>query len=178
MDLTAYSQIEDLKHFLQDNKINIPRLRGLRLMKDEEVVTEKEILDLIEIEKREYAINWLKQHCDWCWSSDKENKRHKAFIYGKNEIGEKDIIKIDFSKVHGKDRKHIKYHWKLIVRAFNAQYEVWNRYVGKNVLYVHAKKGSDSDIDKTHRMFLEIVDDAWDGNYCDIYYDLDSRVGE
>ena len=37
MDLYAYSQIENLKHLLEENKIDIPRLRGLRLMKDEEL---------------------------------------------------------------------------------------------------------------------------------------------
>ena len=36
MDLFAYLQIEDLEKYLKDNNIEIPRLRGLRLMKDEE----------------------------------------------------------------------------------------------------------------------------------------------
>ena len=35
MDLGAYAQIEDLEKVMEDNGIDIPRLRGLRLMKDE-----------------------------------------------------------------------------------------------------------------------------------------------
>lgn len=38
MNLTAYSQIEDLMPVLQSTGIEIPRLRGLGLMKNEEPV--------------------------------------------------------------------------------------------------------------------------------------------
>ena len=180
MDLYAYAKIEDLAHLLEENKIDIPRLRGLRLMKDEELITDEDMEKRIFKEKNDYAINWLKQHSDCCWSSRKANKKHKSFVYGKNENGERTVIGVDFSKVHGKDRKHIKYHWKMIRKAFTDQYEMWNRYVGKNVLYVHARLGStnwsDYKIDEKHPMFLEHIDDAWDTSYCDIYYDLDKGV--
>ena len=59
MDLYAYSQIEDLAHYLEDNNIGIPRLRGLRLMKDDEIVDEKHISVNIEEAKRDYLVNWL-----------------------------------------------------------------------------------------------------------------------
>ena len=35
MDLFAYSQINDFDHLLKDNNIEIPRLRGVRLMSQE-----------------------------------------------------------------------------------------------------------------------------------------------
>ncbi len=179
MDLYAYSQIGDLEHLLEENKIDIPRLRGLRLMSDEKIITDEETNERISEEQKEYAIGWLKQHCDWCWSSWKEHKRHKSFIYGKNERGERVVVDVDFSKVHGRDRKHIKHHWKMIAKRYISQYEVWNKYVGKNVLYVHARLGSsnwsDYKIDEKHPMFLERIDDAWDSSYCDIYYDLDMK---
>lgn len=35
MDLFAFSQIDDLKHLLEENNINIPRLRGLDVITDE-----------------------------------------------------------------------------------------------------------------------------------------------
>ena len=35
MDLFAYSQIDDFDHLLKDNNIEIPRLRGVRLMSQE-----------------------------------------------------------------------------------------------------------------------------------------------
>lgn len=43
MDLGAYIQIGKLEHLLKENNIEIPRLRGLRLMKDEEKFTKEEI---------------------------------------------------------------------------------------------------------------------------------------
>lgn len=36
MDLGAYAQIDNLGQIMKDNGIDIPRLRGLRLMKDKE----------------------------------------------------------------------------------------------------------------------------------------------
>ena len=179
MDLYAYSQIGDLEHLLEENKIDIPRLRGLRLMSDEKIITDEEMKERIAEEQKEYAINWLKQHEDNCWCSWKDKKNHKAFIYGKDENGDRVVVAINFSKVHGKDRKHIKHHWKMIRKAFTDQYKMWNKYVGKNVLYVHARLGStnwsDYKIDENHPMFLEYIDDAWDTSYCDIYYDLDMK---
>ena len=44
MDLYAYSQIENLKQYLKDNNIEVPRLRGLRLMKKEEIVSTEDNL--------------------------------------------------------------------------------------------------------------------------------------
>ena len=47
MDLGAYAQIEDLEPVMTNNNIDVPRLRGLRLMENEKPLTEKEIKDLI-----------------------------------------------------------------------------------------------------------------------------------
>lgn len=180
MDLYAYAQIEKYQKILDDNQIKIARLRGLRLMKEEELITDEDIQKRISEEKTDYAVDWLRQHCDWCWSSTKADKRHKSFVYGKDENGERTVIGVDFSKVHGKDRKHIKHHWKMIRKAFTDQYEMWNRYVGKNVLYVHARQGGGNrswyPIDTSHPMYLEDIDDAWDKTYCDIYYDLEKAL--
>lgn len=38
MDLGAYGQIENLKSIAEANNIDIPRLRGYRLMKNERIV--------------------------------------------------------------------------------------------------------------------------------------------
>ena len=150
-------------------------------MSDQEEVTEDDILKRLEDDNRDYAVHWLRQHWDGGWSSSKMNKHHKAFKYGKpDEYGHRDVIKVDFSKVHGKDRKHIKFHWKQNEKAVRSQMEMWNRYVGKNVLYVHARLGSTNwssyEIDTKHPMYLEHIDDAFDTSYCDIYYDLDKGV--
>lgn len=174
MDLYAYSQIGELKHYLTDNNIDIARLRGLRLMKDEEPC---DVSDNIKEDKLAAAVNWLKQHSETVWDSWKDDKRHKSFIYGYDkELEKRTIVAIDFSKVHGKDRKHIKFAWKKIERAYAKQYELFNSMCGKNVLYVHARQGGGNrpyyPIDTKHPMYIADVDDAWDSTYCDIYYDL------
>jgi len=179
MDIGAYCKIEELEHFLKENDIEIKRLRGIRLMSQETLVSEKNIIELIEKDKRNYLTNWLQQHNDCWWSSRKSLKKHKAFIYG-NKHGKKEIIGYDFSKVHGKDRKHIKFAWKKIEKRYRSQFEMFNQFVGKNVMMVHARQGGGNrpwyPIDTNHPMYLCDVDDAFDNTYCDIYYDLDKGV--
>ena len=178
MDLGAYAQIEDLKSYLNDINIIIPRLRGLRLMKNEKTVTAEELSNLIKEAKKGYLINWLKQHDDTCWSSTKAHNTHKAFIYGPIKNGKREIIDYDFSKVHGKDRKHIKYNWKILEREYTTQYNLFNKYAGQNVLYVHSRLGGgnrpwyseDWKKIKNHPLYLADCDDAFDKTYCDIYY--------
>lgn len=54
MDLGAYAQIEDLDEIAQRNGIEVPRLRGYRLMADVETYTEKDTLDEIADIKASY----------------------------------------------------------------------------------------------------------------------------
>ena len=42
MDLGAYAQIEDLNELMIINGISVPRLRGLRLMRDQERLTKED----------------------------------------------------------------------------------------------------------------------------------------
>ena len=176
MDLGAYSQIDKLSNLLTKNKIEITRLRGLRLMKEEKPISDEELEEVIKEQKKEYLINWLKQHSDCCWDSRKDKNNHPAFIYGENN----EVVDYDFSKVHGEDRKHIKFRWKNIEKEYTAQFEMFNRYAGKNVLYVHARQGGGNrfyyPIDTKHPMYLDDIDDAFDSTYCDIYYDLDKEI--
>ena len=46
MDIGAYARIEDLSAILASTGINIPRLRGLRLMATEEKISEDEIKEM------------------------------------------------------------------------------------------------------------------------------------
>lgn len=43
MDLLAYMQISDLEEIARKNNIEIPRLRGYRLMKNESIVSETDL---------------------------------------------------------------------------------------------------------------------------------------
>lgn len=47
MNLKAYSQIEDLMLVLQSTGIEIPRLRGLGLMKNEEPVNQTDLNEIL-----------------------------------------------------------------------------------------------------------------------------------
>ena len=47
MDLGAYAQIEKLKAIAKANGIDVPRLRGYRLMKNEEPVSREEIKEIM-----------------------------------------------------------------------------------------------------------------------------------
>lgn len=142
MDLYACSQIDKYKKYLKENNIEIPRLRGLRLMKDETPVSEDEIKECVE----SVAL------CRY-------SKKAKSI-----------------NDLHGKARKK----YKLLLKQAKKQYGIFNKYVGKNVLYVHARLGGSnwsycggSELEK-HPLYLERVDDYYDNTYCDIYF----RIGE
>lgn len=181
MDLYAYSQIKNLEHILTKNNIEIRRLRGLRLMKDEEPITSEEIEKIVKDTKLENAIRWLKQKSWNYWSSQRDDNIHKAFIYRKvkeddEDVFEKKIVAIDWSKVNRKDRNAIKLKNKEDEKRIRTNFEMFNSYVGKNVLYVHTRQGGGNrpyyPIDTKHPMYLSDCDDYWDSTYCDIYYDL------
>ena len=61
MDIGAYARIEDLSAILASTGINIPRLRGLRLMATEEKISEdeiKEMADSAEVDAVE-VVSWF-----------------------------------------------------------------------------------------------------------------------
>ena len=143
MDLYAYSKISDLKKYLEENNIDIPRLRGLRLMKEQKLVNEKDIEEEIKV-------------------------RFKWAVYPKAK---------SINDLHGKKRKK----YKLFLKHIKKQYDIFNKYVGKNVLHVHARLGGEnwaccggSELEK-HPLYLERVDDYFDNTYCDIYFKLKEK---
>ena len=56
MDLGAYAQIDDLGAIAKANKIEVPRLRGYRLMKDEEPIDYRTTIKHVEMEACEYLV--------------------------------------------------------------------------------------------------------------------------
>lgn len=68
----------------------------------------------------------------------------------------------------------------------DTEYALFNEYVGKNVLYVHARIGGgnrdyyaeDWEKIRKHPLYLADCDDCFDTTYCDIYYDLDKAVAK
>lgn len=185
MDLGAYVQIEDLQKIADDNGIDIPRLRGYRLMKLEEPLSAEEINDMM----KDAEIDVLEDLC--CsvpfWNA-KSNCR--SYSYRTDRICESYLVKnqnrndsdfrrytgIRWDRIHGKKRKVLKFEIKKQKQRIRNQYDMWNKYAGKeHVLYVHSRIGGRNwDFFGGNELvkqpwFLDRVDDSFDRSYCDIY---------
>ena len=178
MDLYAYKQIENLEYLLEKLNVDIPRLRGLRLMKDEQVLTQEELKECLNkrlIEHAEFILTSDYFDTGW-WSRTyptPPNKK-KYIVYDKDE----NVVAIRWDKLHGKKRKQLKYMLKQYTKAFWTQMNMFNSYCGKDVLYVHARIGGNNwnyfkcDYITQYPQYLNRCDDFYDSTYCDIYFDL------
>lgn len=184
MDLGAYIQINDLNKIAKENGIEIPRLRGYRLMKDEEPMSREELKEM----KHECAIDIAENLCEsvpfWSRSclyrmcnNHIRSLKNYFLVKGKDEDGHERYVDIRWDRIHGKKRKTLKYIIKKKERKIQAQYDTWNRYAGKEgILYIHSRMGGKNweAYDKKDSIlkqpwFLERVDDWWDSTYCDFY---------
>lgn len=187
MNLKAYSQIEDLMPVLQSTGIEIPRLRGLGLMKNEEPVNQtdlNEILHSMEILAVQNLCEsfpaWDFYSCcsEFCPATDRRIKKYMIL----DEDG--DPISIRWDRIHGKKRKTAKYAIKQYKKAVIDNIKVFNKYAGRDdVLFVHARIGGDNwnyfngpSIVASHPALLEKVDDYFDSTYCDIYLKIDPET--
>ena len=173
MDLHAFTQIEKYDPIATANGINVPRLRGYRLMSEEKAETEEDAMKAM-LDRAFYvdlatscpafAIN----PCGYELSRRTKQIRKKYLT--KDETG------LRWDKLHGKKRKNAKYLVKTMTRKTKVQLSAYNKYAGQEgVLYIHARIGGynwnqygGKDLEK-EPWFLEKVDDAYDGTYCDIY---------
>lgn len=187
MDLGAYAQIDDLSKIMEDNGIDIPRLRGLRLMKDEKPVSDKE---LKELAKKDGLLR-CEELCRSCppfnWNScvSELSDRTDAIVEyycvlptcENVVISHMDPIDIRWDRVHGKKRKAFKYVIKQAKKRVYQQYELWNKYAGRpDVLYIHCRLGAGNwnyykgwEIIESQPWFLDKVEDYFDNTYLDIY---------
>ena len=183
MDLYAYNQIENLEDILKDLNITVPRLRGIRLMKVSEPVSQEKIERYVKEQKVENSVQWLREKSWNCWSSSKENKKHPSFIYGKvyneyTETYETKVVDINYSKIRRKDRNIIKLENRKDEARIKRDFELWNKYCNQNVLYVHTRAGGGNrlwcktDKLKEHPLYLNDCDDSFDPTYCSIYFDI------
>ena len=180
MDLGAYVQIDDLDKIAKDNNIVVPRLRGYRLMKDEELVPQKEI----DNEMKDCEVDVCKSLC--CskpfWSINPSfftfdpwtDEIEKYYMVTQKEYPWYTDIRWD--RIHGWKRKVLKFALKKRKRIIQKQYDMWNKYAGQeNVLMIHARIGGKNwDYYGGNELmkqpwFLDKVDDCWDNTYCDIY---------
>ena len=173
MDLWAYSNIENLEELANKNGIDCPRLRGYRLMKDEELINIKETIKDKHIDY--YCVRDL---CGsdpfWCptsdcyWACEETDRKIAYYTDEKSET-------VRWDRIHGWKRRVLKTYIHNIIAGYKKQYEVWNKYVGRDdVLYIHARIGGNNwsyyyKYVVNQPWFIEKVDDGFDSTYCDIY---------
>lgn len=186
MDLGAYMNIgnETYVKIIQENNIDVPRLRGYRWMGNESITDINE--RIIPSLKRQVFRDALRSDPPfaidpYCLEySERTDRREKEYgVFDKVVDGtycSKELVDLKWDKIHGKHRKNVKFNLKKELKAAKKQYDAWNKYVGrKDVLYIHARIGGDDWIYyegyklEKEPWFLEKVDDCFDNSYCDIY---------
>lgn len=178
MDLYAYTQIDKLREIAKENGISVPRLRGLRLMKNESIVTKDEINEMIHSTNIDIVKGLCRTPRLWDPNSHCHCYSYETDIIVRHFLKEtEDNAEIRWDRIHGKKRRILKFEIKKNKRKYMKQYETFNKYAGReDVLYIHARIGGnnwtfyngDNTVAK-EPWFLEKVDDAWDSTYCDIY---------
>lgn len=188
MDLVAYMQIDRLDAIAKANGIDIPRLRGYRLMSEVRPVSPDEFDQLF----LSCELEVIEELCiaDPFWSSvfkcsdqnyRTERAKKRYIQQGFDEDGNRVAVGIRWDRIHGWKRRVLKREIKKQKEKAGAQYSLWNKYAGKeNVLYIHARIGGknwDNLPDKNRLLkapwFLDRIDDCWDNTYCDFYAKLD-----
>lgn len=184
MDLGAYINIDELDEIAKKNGIDVPRLRGYRLMKDEEPISEEEIREM----EKATAIHTVANLCeaDPFWSSDPAwytSSRWTRYLkdYYLVKDSEGDYVDIRWDRIHGKKRKILKFEIKKAIRKIRKQWAMWNKYAGQDgVLYIHSRIGGNNwmyfkgpELVEKQPWFLDRVDDHFDSTYCDIYAKID-----
>lgn len=178
MDLGAYANIEDLNKILEENNIDIPRLRGLRLMSKEEPLSDASI---------ENHWEWIgvDRCCDYCCNGFHMNAHCVTLSYYTDMIIDWYMIRdknnhpigIRWDRVHGKKRKLFKYAFRKAKERVLKQDKMFNKYCGRDdVLYIHARLGGVNwnyyncdEIIASQPWCIDYVEDAFDCTYCDIY---------
>lgn len=178
MDLGAYVQIEDIEPIVKANNIEVNRVRGYRLMKEQEPMSIESINDDIDYLVAEYFRDKLRSFIEYGLvfrHDDISNKQKKKYFIYKDEYD----FTVNWSNIHGKRRKDLKFMKKIISKQIKEQYNLWNKYCNQdNILYIHAKQGRTNWSDTWRKdyedkeWYLDSVDDSYDPCYCDIYAKL------
>lgn len=191
MDLYAYMQIETLEAIAKANRIEIPRLRGYRLMSEEVPLSPKGYALLFH----DCAMEAIDMLCTsapfWDPNSDcsifnyrSDHARSYYIQYGRDEDGNRMPVAIRWDRIHGKKRRILKYEIKKNRKRASAQYSLWDKYAGQeNILYIHSRMGgnnwagyADKEVLMAQPWFLDRIDDWWDGTYCDFYARIDPTL--
>ena len=190
MDLFAYMNIKNLEDVAKANGIEVPRLRGYRLMSEERAVTPEEIKESIrDMDAQIYELavesNPTFSMNPLCFElSPRTDRLKRKYLIRKKEVKECDdgrsftsykTIGFRWDRLHGKRRKNLKYVLKVTRKDVVRNLTTFNKYAGRSdVLYIHAKIGGGNWPEYRSQVenqpwFIEKVDDYFDHVYCDIY---------
>ena len=182
VDMGAFAQIEKLETLAKLNGISVPRLRGFRLMIDE---------DPVNLKEAEANIMGYYFYADMVESIPPFSLEPAGYILsGRRARKIKKLVSrhadgtanLRWNRVHGKRRKNAKFLVKIRKKRIKEQVEMFNKYAGRaDVLYIHARIGggnwaSYGDEVKHQPWFLGKVDDAFDSTYCDIYAKIEPVI--
>lgn len=183
MDLGAYANIESLGHIMVENNIDVPRLRGVRLMSEEPTISAEDIDEQI----RQIWLYECENACESdfvyhpvCFEYSRRTNKLKRKYIKYDENGEP--IDVRWENAHGEKRKLFKYLRKAAEKRVCKNYETFNKYCGQtNILYIHARIGGGNwsyfgaEV-KDQPWFIEKVDDPFDSTYCDIYAKIKKEI--
>ena len=177
MDMGAYMKIETIKPIVEKNNIIVDRVRGYRLMSDEESINQHDLNEIIQKIFLSRVDDLFAMRNDEvfgrCLCYDEEYDANKKKYLRKDGSLRWELISGDLKK----NIEFVQTEVKLLV---GNQYDLWNRFAKcSNVLYIHAKLGSSNWSGIYHKTYenepwyLDSCDDAFDAAYCDIYAKLE-----
>lgn len=187
MDLFAYTQIDSLHDILNSTGVDVPRLRGLRLMLEEEPISDEDIAEAIHDEQMYVAERVIRSIPKWSTGSDTtrygwETDRacRKYLVYD----ADGKVTDVRWELIHGQHRRNMKHAMKITKRRVLDSFGTFNRYAGRDdILCVHARIGGrnwsyynrDGSVSGSDA-FIEKVDDMFDDTYCDIYLRINPKL--
>lgn len=187
MDLYAYAQIPRFKQLAEEHNIIVPRLRGYRLMSEEDRYEQTEIDKLKRSVVVEVAEDMCRAKPFWSRtpkyreiSSETDRICARYLFVETDEDGCKEYVDVRWDALDDNMRETLLAAVEEKQQAIQKQFDTFNKYVGKNVLYIHSRMGGGNweyyeskDALMAQPWFLERVDDCVDGTYCDFYASLD-----
>lgn len=180
MDLGAYVQSNQLNDIALKNRINVPRLRGYRLMQNEKPISYLELKKkineaaLIGAERMIEAVpTFALEPKFYVLNNEIKTLKTLYLKYDKDKIN---VTGVNWNILSDLKKNNMVIGIKRKANDCRKQYNTWNKYCGqKNILYIHARIGSHGwtpgyieDIIK-QPWYLEHIDDFYDPSYCDIY---------
>ena len=178
MDLGAYVQIADLDTLAKANGIEVNRLRGYRLMKDEEPVDIAEICKDKEVEFCEELcrMKWDPNSPWSSWGPDTD-AYCRTYINNYDKRSEDGVeCSVNWDAMLPEEQEILHSYIEKRLEQYRTQWELWNSFCGKaNVLYIHARQGTSNWSETTFHnyekepWYLGGCNDAYDSSYCDMY---------